>query len=79
MPPRVSGQCDLDGAALVQRDDDRPETVRARLAAQLGALADVVSYYRERGLLQPVDGATSIDGVGQALLAAVRAPLREGA
>ena len=79
MPPRVSGQCDLDGAALVQRDDDRPETVRARLAAQLGALADVVSYYRERGLLQAVDGATSIDGVGQALLAAVRAPLREGA
>ena len=79
MPPRVSGHCDLDGAALVQRDDDRPETVRARLAAQLGALADVVSYYRERGLLQPVDGATSIDGVGQALLAAVRAPLREGA
>jgi adenylate kinase len=79
MPPRVAGRCDLDAAVLVQRDDDRPDTVRARLAAQLGALADVVSYYRERGLLRLVDGEMPIDEVGRALLDAVRAPLGEGA
>jgi adenylate kinase len=79
MPPRAAGQCDLDGAPLVQRDDDRPETVRARLAAQLGALADVVAYYRERGLLRPVDGELPIDDVGRALLAAVGAPQAERA
>ena len=73
MPPRAAGHCDLDGAPLVQRDDDRPETVRARLSAQLGALADVVSYYRERGLLRLVDGELPIDEVGRALLAAVGA------
>ena len=75
MPPLAAGRCDVDGAVLVQRDDDRPETVRARLAAQLGALADVVSYYRERGLLRLVDGELPIDGVATALLQAVRAPL----
>ncbi len=79
LPPLVAGVCDIDGAALIQRDDDRPQTVRARLAAQLGALADVVSYYRERGLLRVVDGSLSIDEVSEALLSAVRRPAVEGA
>ena len=34
-PPRDAGVCDLDGSPLIQRDDDQPETVRARLAQQL--------------------------------------------
>ncbi len=75
-PPRSEGRCDIDGAPLVQRADDHPETVRARLAAQLGALADVVAHYREHGLLRVVDGAAPVEAVSQALLAAVRAPLR---
>ncbi len=78
-PPRLADRCDVEGAVLVQRDDDRPETVRARLAAQLGALSEVVDYYRERGLLRLVDGQQSVDGVSQAVLAAVRTPLGEGA
>ncbi len=79
LPPVVAGVCDVDGAQLIQRDDDRPETVRARLAAQLGALADVVSYYRARGLLRVVDGSLSIDDVSAALLSAVRPRAAEGA
>jgi len=59
-PPRVPGVCDIDGSALYQRDDDRVETIRARLAQQLGALAEVVTYYRERGVLATVDGRGSI-------------------
>lgn len=70
-PPRVAGICDIDGSALYQRDDDRVETVRARLAQQLGALGDVIAYYRERGILGTVDGRGSIDAVSDALLAAV--------
>jgi adenylate kinase len=77
LPPRVAGRCDIDGAELVQRDDDRPATVRRRLAAQLGALADVVAYYRERGLLRVIDGELPVDAVSTALLAAV-APLDAG-
>ncbi|HSG85527.1 MAG TPA: adenylate kinase [Candidatus Limnocylindrales bacterium] len=70
-PPRSAGRCDLDDSPLVQRDDDRPETVRARLARQLGALAEVVEHYRRRGVLKEVDGERSIDAVNQALLDAL--------
>jgi adenylate kinase len=68
-PPRVPGKCDIDGSRLVQREDDRIETVRARLAQQLGALRDVVGYYRGRGVLRTIDGRQSIDAVSGALLA----------
>jgi adenylate kinase len=77
-PPRVPGVCDIDGSALYQRDDDRVETIRARLAQQLAALHDVVAYYRERGVLATVDGRGSIAEVADAVgnvLAGVR-PVR---
>ncbi len=76
-PPAVAGHCDVDGAALIQRDDDREDTVRARLARQLGALAEVVAYYRERGLLKLVDGERPVAEVTVALLGAIR-PLMRG-
>jgi adenylate kinase len=66
-PPRVRGVCDIDGSPLYQRDDDRVETIRARLAQQLGALAEVVAYYRERSVLATVDGRGSIDHVTEAI------------
>jgi adenylate kinase len=71
--PRVAGRCDLDGSDLVQREDDRPETVRARLAGQLGALAEVVDHYRGRGLLRSIDGEQPIEAVGEALIEALEA------
>ena len=66
-PPRVAGICDLDGSALYQRDDDRVETIRTRLALQLGALADVVAYYREREMLGTVDGGLPVTDVSESL------------
>ena len=70
-PPRRPGRCDIDGSQLEQRDDDRPETVRARLAAQLAPMLDVVDHYRGRDVLAVVDGDRSIDEVGRALLRAL--------
>lgn len=70
-PPRVDAVCDLDGSPLVQRDDDREETVRARMAGQLPPLEDVVDHYRESSVLRSVDGRQSIDGVQAALIAAL--------
>ncbi len=67
-PPRVAGICDVDGSPLVQRDDDRPEVVRARLEKQLGALEDVVDHYRAAGILQAVDGRRPIAAVTNDLL-----------
>jgi adenylate kinase len=68
-PPRVPGRCDLDGSALTQRADDQAETIRARLAQQLGALRDVVGHYRAAGVLRTVDGRRPIPEVTEELLA----------
>jgi adenylate kinase len=70
-PPRIPGICDIDGSALEQREDDRPEIVRARLARQLGPLQSVVEHYRARGILRTVDGRQPIEGVTHDLIAAV--------
>lgn len=77
-PPKVVGVCDLDGSALLQREDDKADTIRARLDGQLGALAEVSRHYRERGILRTVDGRRSIDEVADDLLAAI-GPLPKGA
>jgi adenylate kinase len=70
-PPAVPGRCDIDGSPLIQREDDREETVRARMTQQLGALDDVVDYYRSRGILETVDGRRPIAEVSDSVLAAV--------
>lgn len=67
-PPRVTGICDICGSPLIQRDDDRPDVVQARLEKQLGALEEVVDHYRAAGLLQVVDGRRPIAAVSSDLL-----------
>jgi adenylate kinase len=64
----VPGICDIDGSELIQRADDREETVRARMAQQLGALEDVVTHYYAKGVLRRVDGRVPIDEVTEQLL-----------
>lgn len=72
-PPRVPGVCDIDGSALIQRDDDKPETIRARLASQLADLNAVIEHYRSTGALRTVDGRQSIGEVSAGLLGAIEA------
>jgi adenylate kinase len=72
-PPRVAGRCDLDDSPLIQREDDRSETVAARLAAQLTALQEVVGFYQQRGLLRTIDGRRPVAEVTEALIAAALA------
>lgn len=71
-PPRVEGVCDVDGDGLFQRDDDRPETVRERLARQLALLYEVVDHYRDEGILSVVDATRSIPEVTAELLRLLR-------
>jgi adenylate kinase len=70
-PPAKAGVCDVDGSELYQRTDDQPETVQARLRQQLGALDLVVGFYRDGGVLSPVDGRQNIEAVTADLLAAI--------
>jgi adenylate kinase len=62
-PPRVPGRCDREGDALVQRDDDRPEVVRARLEQQVPPMREVVAHYERQGVVDRIDGTQPIDGV----------------
>jgi adenylate kinase len=53
-PPKVQGVCDHCGGALYQREDDRPESIRVRMAAYEKSTAPLAEYYRGRGLLIPI-------------------------
>ena len=75
-PPKVPGVCDHDGSELCQRDDDRPETVRARLEQQLPPMFDVVDYYREARVLLTLDGEQEFDQVKESLLQALGGQLQ---
>jgi len=71
-PPAQPGICDRCGGRLAQRDDDRPEVVRARLVRQRPP-ADLIDHYRSQGRLQEVNGEQAVAGVTRDLLAALRA------
>jgi adenylate kinase len=62
-PPKIEGVCDQDGSRLVQRDDDKPETIRNRLAVYHEQTEPLIEWYEERGLLRRFDGARSPEEV----------------
>lgn len=55
--------CPKDGGEMYQRDDDRPETVKARLDVYAEKTAPLVEFYEGRGLLRTVDGDRAVDEV----------------
>jgi adenylate kinase len=62
-PPKNEGICDQDGSRLVQRDDDRPETIRTRLEVYHEQTKPLIGWYEEKGLLRHFDGSRSPDEV----------------
>jgi adenylate kinase len=66
-PPKKEGVCDRCGATLFQREDDRPETVEARLDRQFPP-ADLLAHYRRQGKLVEVDGSRSVADVTESLV-----------
>src|SRR5438270_3343505 len=62
-PPRQEGRCDKCGAPLIQRTDDKPDTIAARLKVYDQQTSPLVDYYRERGLLRQLDATVPIDSV----------------
>ena len=58
-PPKHEGVCDQDGSRLMQRDDDKPETIKKRLEVYHAQTKPLVDYYEARGVLRRFDGGRS--------------------
>lgn len=66
-PPEQEGTCDRCGSELIQREDDRPETILQRLSQYEDKTQPLLAFYRERDLLVTVDGEQPIDAVTDAI------------
>jgi adenylate kinase len=62
-PPRRSGLCDKDGAALIQRDDDHPDMVKKRMQEYLSKTEPVKRFYRDGGLLSSIQSVGSPESI----------------
>lgn len=62
-PPKHEGVCDQDGSRLIQRDDDREETIRRRLEVYHRQTEPLIGHYDRTGQLRRFDGARSADEV----------------
>ena len=67
-PPAKEGICDVCGAELVLRDDDKPETVQKRLAVYHEQTQPLIDYYEKAGILKNVDGTVDMKDVFQAIV-----------
>jgi len=66
-PPKSEGVCDACGGALVQRDDDKPETVQSRLAVYHAQTEPLKDFYAQRGLLKTVENQPTIEATAKAV------------
>ena len=73
-PSASESVCDRCGGELLQRDDDREETISARLNVYDKQTAPLVDYYRQRGILREIDGVGSVDDIRNRLIKALEEP-----
>ena len=69
IPPKQEGICDSCGSALIQRDDDKPETVQNRLSVYHDQTQPLIDFYRDKGVLRTVDGTKNMNEVFDAISA----------
>ncbi|MBI5389338.1 adenylate kinase [Candidatus Woesearchaeota archaeon] len=62
-PPRMPGLCDRDHTPLIQRNDEKEETVRNRLVVYKKQTQPLIDYYKKQGLLKEVDGEQTIEAI----------------
>jgi adenylate kinase len=67
-PPRYGLVCDNCGGDVVQREDDTPEAIENRLAEYERKTAPLIAWYRERQLLEVIDGLGQPDDVSQRMI-----------
>jgi len=64
-PPAQEGVCDVDGSALIVRDDDKPEVIRKRLQTYHEKTKPLVSYYESRNVLRRIAGEAAPEAVAE--------------
>ena len=67
LPPKKEGICDSCGTELVIRDDDKPETVKNRLAVYHEQTQPLIEYFEKKGVLHTVDGTIDANDVFEAI------------
>jgi len=70
-PPREDGVCDRCSGRLIQREDDREETVRHRLEVYHAQTQPLLEYYSDRGILREIDADADVDVVTDRAVATV--------
>jgi adenylate kinase len=67
-PPKNSGVCDVSGEKLIHRDDDHEEVVKNRIKVYEDSVKNIVSYYRDLGVLRTVDASADPESVNLELI-----------
>jgi len=67
-PPLNIGSCDKCNSEIYQRDDDKEETIEARLKVYEEETFPLIEYYSKKHLYRAVDGIGSIDQITKAIL-----------
>jgi adenylate kinase len=78
-PPKRPGICDVCGTRLIQRSDDREETVRERLRVYHASTEQLIPYYRSQGLLREVQGVGDIEQIYASIVQTLKATEHGGA
>ena len=73
LKPKNDGVCDDCNGTLVQRKDDHPDTVLARLEIYHNETEPLVDYYTKQGKLVNIAGVNSVDGTTEQILKAIEA------
>ena len=71
VPPKHEGVCDKCGGKLIQRKDDAPETVKARLEVYHKETEPLKDFYAKRGLLKSVENQPTVEATSEAILHAL--------
>lgn len=73
-PPRIANICDVnhEPATLVQREDDRPETIRKRLKVYHDQTEGLIAHYRTAGLLREVNAQGDKERIYEDIVAQLR-------
>jgi len=70
--PKVSGKCDVCGTALIQRDDDKEETIKKRLDNYNRSTAPLLDYYKGTGKIRSVMASGEIDAIYENIVKILR-------